>query len=88
MIDLTFFRLVNCPYCRQADKWIAELMDENPAYKDIHINHINEDEQADLADSYDYYYVPSFFLGEKKLHEGAATKEIIKKVLDYCIAAS
>lgn len=87
MKELTYFKLKNCPYCRQAEKWLSELMDENPAYKDIPINYINENEQVELADSYDYYYVPSFFSGDTKLHEGAATKEAIKKVLDYCITA-
>jgi glutaredoxin len=85
MKELTYFRLPNCPYCRRAENWLAELMDENAAYKKIKITYINEDEQAELADSYDYYYVPTFYCGDKKLHEGAATKEKIKNVLDSCI---
>jgi len=36
---------------------------------------------ADIADQYDYYYVPCYFINESKVHEGAASKEIIRKVL-------
>ena len=43
---------------------------------------IEESEQSELADTYDYYYVPCFFEGTKKLHEGAITKETIQKIFD------
>ena len=43
---------------------------------------IEESEQSELADTYDYYYVPCFFEGTKKLHEGAITKEAIQKIFD------
>jgi glutaredoxin len=81
-MKLTYFKLKNCPYCIQADKWLNELRSEDSAYAAVEIETIDEREQPDLADSYDYYYVPTFFLGRKKLHEGAATKEKIKAVLD------
>jgi glutaredoxin len=88
MKELIFFRLKNCPYCRNAKKWLRELMEEDPAYKEISIKYIDEDEQPDIANSYDYYYVPTFFCGTEKLHEGAATKEKIRAVLDYCLTSS
>lgn len=86
MKELTYFKLAQCPYCRRADQWIKELIEEKPEYKSIKIRTILEDVEADLADQYDYYYVPSFYSGDKKLHEGAATKEIIKKVMDRFLA--
>ena len=86
MKNLQYFKLVNCPYCRQADRWIDELTEENPAYKDIQITRINEDEQPELANRFDYFYVPCFYQDNHKIHEGAASKEIIRKVLDACLA--
>ena len=32
--------------------------------------------------TYDYYYVPCFFDGNQKLHEGVASKEIIQNIFD------
>lgn len=84
MKKLTMFKLERCPYCKKALSWLAELMEEFPEYKGISIEYINEDEQPAVAKSYDYYNVPCFFSGDKKLHEGIASKEKIKEVLDYC----
>ncbi len=43
---------------------------------------IEESQQAELANSYDYYYVPTFYLGDEKLHEGAMTEEDVQSVFD------
>jgi len=85
MKDLLYFKLIDCPYCVQADKWIAELCEENPEYAKIEIRIVDEKREADFADSFNYYYVPTFFAEDKKLHEGAATKDKIKVVLDYAL---
>lgn len=85
MEKLTYFYLSGCPYCKRANKYLEELMEENPKYKEIEIERIEESKQVELANSYDYYYVPCFWIKEKKIHEGAATKEDIKKVLDLAL---
>lgn len=79
---MKLFILENCPHCRRARDWMKELCEENPIYKDIPIELIDEAKEVELADSYDYYYVPCFFDGEKKLHEGVASKQIIKDIFD------
>lgn len=79
---MKLFILEHCPHCQRARKWIKELCDENPLYNDIPIELIDEAKEAELADSYDYYYVPCFFDGNQKLHEGKASKEIIQKIFD------
>lgn len=81
-MKLTYFMLPGCPYCRQADNWLMELRAENPAFAAVEIETIDEGKQRSLAADYPYYYVPSFFLGREKLHEGAATKAKIKAVLE------
>ena len=79
---MKLFYLENCPHCRRARMWTEQLYQENPEYKDIPLELIEESQQATLADTYDYYYVPCFFDGNQKLHEGVASKEIIQNIFD------
>ena len=87
-MKLLLFILKNCPYCKEALRWMDELKNENPEYRDIEVKIIDEKEEADLANSYDYYYVPTYFYGNIKLHEGAATKDKIRQVFDEYLRLS
>ncbi|MEG0277233.1 MAG: glutaredoxin [Coprobacillus sp.] len=82
---MKLFILEHCPHCKRARSWIHELCDENPQYREIPIELIDEAKEVELADSYDYYLVPTFFDGDNKLHEGVASKEIIKNIFDEYI---
>lgn len=82
-IRLFFFE--SCPYCRKAIVWLEELMAENPEYAKIEIERIDEKLNPETADKFDYYYVPTFFVGDEKLHEGAATKEKVRAVLESAL---
>ena len=86
-MELTLFVLKGCPHCRRALGFMEELCREQPRYRQIEVRQIDEGEQPALADSYDYYYVPCYFLGREKLHEGRCTKEQIRQVLDRALAA-
>ena len=68
-MTLTCFILPGCSYCKQARELIEELRAEKSAYAAIEIDFIDESVESALADRYDYYRVPSFFLAEKKLYE-------------------
>jgi glutaredoxin len=81
MPALTLFIQTTCPFCRRALGYIDELK-QLPEYKDIEIEIVDEIEQQERADTYDYYYVPTFYLGDKKLHEGAIYKEEVKALFD------
>ena len=85
MKELTMFIQKTCPHCLLAKKYIAQLYMEDPRYASLQIREIDEREQSALADSYDYWYVPSFFLGKAKLHEGHAEYADVKKVLDAAL---
>ena len=88
MKKITLFYLSDCPYCRNARKALEELKQENPAYGEIDIDWIEESEQPELAEKYNYYYVPTMYVGDKKLYEAkpsesyAMCKENVKAVLD------
>lgn len=83
---LKLFYLENCPYCRQAFRAMEELFDEKPAWKTIEIEKIEESRESAIADQYDYYYVPTIFMGDKKLYEAhpgetfAECKENLRRV--------
>ena len=75
---IKMFYLKNCPYCKQAFKFLDELKDEFP---NIEITLIEETEQPEIANAHDYYYVPTFYIDDKKVHEGATSREIIRDIL-------
>jgi len=85
MKKITYLHLTYCPYCIKANTWIKELIQENPAYASIEIERIEESKQPLLANNFDYYYVPTFYVGKEKHHEGVASKEKIKAVLDAAL---
>lgn len=76
------FILKHCPHCKRAIDYINSLMHEDNKYRKINIEYIDEAVEVELADSYDYYYVPSFFDGNRKLHEGTISKQEVKRLLD------
>ena len=77
--------LKGCPYCKQAMNWMEELKQEQPVCQNINITYIEESEQPQLADTLDYWYVPTYFVDGIKKHEGAATKDKIKAVFDAAL---
>ena len=92
MKEIELYHLANCPYCKKARKAIAELADENPAYAGLRIRWIEENERTDIADSRDYYYVPTIFFGGDKLYEANPTqsyediKRCIREAFDRILA--
>lgn len=85
MKPILMFVLKGCPYWKKALAWMEELKGENPKYKDIEVTIIEEKEQAELANQYDYFYVPAYYVDGIKVHEGAATKDIIRKIFEKSI---
>lgn len=85
MSKLTYFYLPSCPHCRIAARCIDDLCKEDSRYKDVEIERIDESAQKALAAKYDYWYVPCFYLGQEKLHEGHAEKEDVKAVLERAL---
>ena len=86
-MKLRLFYLPNCPHCKRAFAMMEELVAANPAYAEIEVEQINERIDRALADKYDYYLVPTFYLGEEKLFEGVPTREAIEKVYKRALEA-
>lgn len=91
MKKLTLFYLEGCPYCDNARRALRELGEEKAAYAAAEVEWIEESRQPSLAASYDYYYVPTVFLGQEKLYEAhpgesfEACREELRKCLDKVI---
>ncbi len=81
MKEIKLFILEKCPYCIKALNYIDELKEEDK-YKDIYIRIIDESKESNISSNYDYYYVPTFYLDDKKYHEGIVSKDTIKKLFD------
>ncbi len=80
-MKLTLFYLRNCPFCKRTLQYIDEIKAEHEELRAVEIELIEESEQSEVADRYDYYYVPCFYLGEEKLHEGGIYKEEVEALL-------
>jgi hypothetical protein len=59
---------------------MEEICKEHPEYRKVTIQKIDETKDPDYAATFDYYYVPTFYVGDAKIHEGTPTKEAIEKV--------
>ena len=78
---LKLFYLKHCPFCKRALKYLEELREADPTIASLPIEMIEEEEEAEVANRYDYYYVPTFYWGEEKLHEGGIYKEELEELL-------
>ena len=85
MKPILLFLFEACPHCQRALAWMEELRRENSDYARLEVKIVDEKVHPDIADKYDYYYVPSYFIDDKKVHEGAASKDIIRNVFDTAL---
>ena len=66
MKPVKLFYLKNCPFCKKALRYIEEAKAAHPELAEVEIEMIEESEQPGVADGFDYYYVPTFYVdGEK-----------------------
>ena len=82
MKPVLMFVMKSCPYCKQALRWMEELRTENDRYNGVEVTIIDETLQPDIANQYDYYLVPTYFIDGLKVHEGVATKDIVRSVFE------
>ena len=74
----------NCPYCIKARKYLSDYK-RLPEYRNIEVEVIDEIKHKDIADTYDYYYVPCIYVDEVKMHEGTLVQASLKELLDKVI---
>ena len=79
--EILVFELGGCPHCALARRFWRELLAEHPDWREIPVRVIDEGREPALAERYDYYYVPTFYVGGEKVHEGHAEKADVERVL-------
>jgi thiol-disulfide isomerase/thioredoxin len=86
MKPIKLFYQTHCPFCKRAMQYIEELKQEHPEFQSIEIEKIEENEEPEIAEKFDYYYVPTFYIDGKKVHEGGIFKneveDLLKKALE------
>ena len=93
MKNITAFYMNGCPYCKGAKEALAELIEENPAYRQVAVDWYEESEHPEVVQGHSYYYVPSMFIGTEKLYEaqpGQSYDDIkahVKAALDAALKA-
>ena len=87
MKELTMFYFDECPHCQNALRWEKELLARRPELAAVPVQRINEKRQPELADTYDYYYVPTYYLGREKLAEGVKDPALLEQVFDRALNA-
>jgi glutaredoxin len=80
MKEIKMFMMETCPHCKKALSMIDEIYASHPEYREIPFKKIDERADPKYASQFDYYYVPTFFVGDEKLHEGVPSKEAVMKV--------
>ena len=80
MKEVKMFMMATCPHCKRAFSMMEELCAEHPEYKGVKVETIDETERPDYAEQFDYYYVPTFYVGDEKMCEGVPSKDAIDKV--------
>lgn len=77
--------LSDCPHCRKALRLMEDLKEENPEFKKVEVRIADEEKEKDLAESLDYYYVPTYFVDGVKVHEGVPTREKVRRVYEQAL---
>lgn len=72
--------LETCPHCKNAFSMMEELKKEHPEYAEVVVEVIEEQKEEAKTVGYDYWYVPTFFVDDVKIHEGVPTKEKVQQV--------
>lgn len=81
MKPVKLFYLRDCPFCRKALRYIEQAKTDHPELDAVGIELIEESEQPEVADTYDYYYVPTFYVDGVKVHEGGIFPDEVEALL-------
>ena len=92
MKEILVFQLTGGPYSQNAFRAIEELQAENPAYKNIKIDWVEDQDAHELFKTHPYEYYPNLWFGTDKQYEAQPgesydqTKAYIKAVFDKALA--
>ncbi len=82
MKKIKMFIMETCPHCANARKFMDKLFEERPEYRELEIEIIDETKHPDIANQYDYYYVPTYYLEGEKFHEGVPSRKMVEELFE------
>lgn len=80
MKEILMFTMAGCPHCKLALQYQEELLASHPEWEEVPLRIVDETVERALADQYDYYYVPTYFVDGEKVQEGHAEREDVERV--------
>ncbi len=80
MKDVLMMVMAGCPHCRRAHEMMEALCARHPEFRRVAVRVVDETADPDFAATLDYHYVPTFFVGGEKLHEGVPTEAALEAV--------
>jgi glutaredoxin len=83
--EVKMFMMGTCPHCKKALSLMKEICSERPEFEAVEIKITDETKEPEYAGRFDYYYVPTFFVGDDKVHEGVPNREAIVKVYEEAL---
>ena len=87
MKEILMFVQKDCPHCKRALKWQEVLTEKfHPEWAQVPIRMVDELEQPEVAQAYDYYYVPTYFIVGVKVHERPVTQQDVEKVFAQALS--
>lgn len=81
MKSVKLFYLANCPFCKRALESVDAAKTAHPELAAVAVECIEESKRPDVAERYDYYYVPTFYIDGRKVHEGAIAPDEVEHIL-------
>lgn len=87
-MKIKLFKLKYCGFCREALRYLDESRLANPEYRNLEIEIIDEAEQRSIANAHDYYLVPTFYLDDRKVHEGPVSRADVDGILKQALQAT
>lgn len=82
MQKLLMFYMASCPHCKRAFAYEEELKKRRPELFDVEVERVDERMDPDRADQYDYWYVPTYYLGDERLFSGSPSPADIERVFE------
>lgn len=87
MKPVKLFYLRSCPFCKRALRYIDEARAAHPELAAVDVECIEESDEPAVADRFDYYYVPTFYIGDEKVHEGGIYPDEVEALLRRALEA-
>lgn len=78
--------LDGCPHCKKAFQFMEECKAEHPEYGKVELEVIEENKEEEKTRGYAYWYVPTYFVDDVKVHEGVPTKEKVEEVFRLALS--